>query len=317
MNANTNSCALIRYHLNDLEAVESSTTTRVAVGDTLFYTIRVENKRPGGVTGVRVTDSLPSSVQFESAFSGQGTCTNFGNSVVCEIGSLASGGQAEVTIFASMHATAHLTNHVLISANETDPVLTNSAAAAPTIDPHREQPQNLAITALRVPKRVRLTANHPVLTQLVAVEIQNRSSSAESITNLAGVVTLEVQALSNSCPDLVPFLLTQPPQPRLPLLLQPKAKVSVFFSVIFSTNCVPDAKATTQSAAHNDYVYRATVDQEIVNDNRDTYPADDVCPRAALGKVTTAGSPIKDLGCGGKIYGGKFGAAVVTDVIVK
>ena len=316
-NAGTNSCALVRYHLNDLAVLASATTNRVAVGDTLYYNILVENNRSGGVTGVRVTDSLPSSVQFESAFTGQGTCTNFGNSVVCDFGSLASGGQAELTIFASMRATAHLTNHGLVSANETDPGLTNSAAVSPTIDPLREQPHNLAITALRVPKRVRLSANHPTLTQLVAVEIQNRSPSVEQITNLAGVVTLEVQALSNSCPDLVPVLLARSPQPRLPLFLQPKAKLSVYFTVTFSTNCVPDAKATTQSAAHNDYVYGAMVHQEVVNDYRDTFPADDVCPRAALGKVTTAGGTIQDLGCGGKIYGGKFGAPVVTDVIVK
>jgi len=317
LNAGTNSCALVRYHLTDLGVVETANPNLVAVGDMLYYNVLVENDRPAGVTGVRVTDSLPSSVHFQSVFTGQGTCTNIGNQVICDLGSLASGGQATVTIFASMHATAHLTNHVLISANETDAGLTNSAAMAPTIDPLREQPHNLAVTALRVPKRVRLSARHPALTQWVAVEIQNRSPSVEPITNLAGVVTLEVQALTNSCSDLVPVLLTHAPQPRLPLLLQPKAKLSVYFSVTFSTNCLPDAKATTQSAAHNDYVYRATVHQEVVNDNRDTYPPDDVCPRTALGKVATAGRIIKDLGCGGKIFGGKFGAPVVTDVIVK
>ena len=316
-NAGTNSCALVRYHLNDLAVTESATTNLVAVGDTLYYNILVENNRPAGVTGVRVTDSLPSSVQFESAFSGQGTCTNIGDQVICDLGSLASGGQAVVTIFASMRTTAHLSNRVLVSANETDPGLTNSATTVPTIDPLREQPHNLAVTALRAPKRVMLNARHPVITQWVAAEIQNRSPSVEQITNLTDVVTLEVQALTNSCPDLVPVLLTHAPQPRLPLLLQPKAKLSVYFSVTFSMNCVPDANATTPSAAHNDYVYRATVHQEVVNDNRDTYPPDDVCPRAALGKVTTVGGIIKDLGCGGKIYGGKFGAPVVTDVIVK
>ncbi len=317
LNAGTNSCALVRYHLNNLGVVETATTNLVAVEDTLYYNILVENDRPAGVTGVRVTDQLPSSVHFQSVFTGQGTCTNIGDQVTCDLGSLASGGQAEVTIFASMRATAHLSNRVLVSANETDPGLTNSATAAPTINPLREQPHNLAVTALRAPKRVRLSARHPVIAQLVAVEIQNRSPIAELITNLTGVVTLEVQALSNSCPDLVPVLLTQSPQRRLPLLLQPKAKLSVYFSVTFSTNCVLDAKATTQSAAHNDYVFGAMVHQEVVNDYRDTYPADDVCPRAALGKVTTAGSTIRDLGCGGKIYGGKFGAPVVTDVIVK
>ena len=224
-----------------------------------------------------------------------------------------------MTIFTSMHATAHLCNSVQVSANETDPVLTNSAIACPLIDALRETPQNLAVTAIRAPKRVVLDAAHPELTQLVAVEIQNRSSHMEPITNLTGVVTLEVRALTNSCPDLVPVLMTERPQARLPVSLAPKAKLKVYFRVMFSKTCVPDPRKTTPSAAHNDYEYVAQSHQEAVDDNLSTFPQDTVCPRAAVGKVTTAGGVIKDLGCGGPlpVLGGYRGAPVVTDVIVK
>ena len=317
VNNGTNACGLVRYHVNDLAVLEAASPDLVAVGETLYYSILVENDRLQAVTGVRLTDQLPSSVQFQSVFTTRGICTNSGDQVVCDLGSLASGGQVEVTIFAALHATAHLCNSVLVSANELDPVWTDSARACATLDAMREQPQNLAVTAIRAPARVGLTAAHPEMTLAVAVEIQNRSPNAEVITNLTGVVDLEVRSLTNSCPDLVPVLLTEPPQARLPIRLASKAKLTVYFNVRYSQDCVPDPLATTRLADHNDYEYVATVQQEMVNDNRDTFPKDDICPRAPVGKVTTAGGTIKDLGCGGRKPLGGLGAPVVTDVIVK
>ena len=317
VNDGTNACGLVRYHVNDLAVLEMASSNLVAVGDTLAYSILVENDRLQAVTGVRLTDQLPSSVHIQSAVATQGTCTTNGDLVVCDLGSLASGDQVLVTIDAALHATAHLCNSVVVSANETDPVWTNSASACATLDPAREQPQNLAVTAIRAPARVRLTAAHPETTLAVAVEIQNRSPHAETITDLTGVVDLEVRSLSNLCPDLVPVLLTEPPQARLPIRLASKAKLLVYFNVRYSQECVPDPLETTRSEDHNDYEYVATAHQEMVNDNRDTFPKDDACPRAPVGKVTTAGGTIKDLGCGGRKPLGGLGAPVVTDVIVK
>jgi len=313
----TDVCAVVRYHVDDLGVLATVSSNLVAVGDTLDYTVHVDNQRLNGVTGVRLTDQLPSSVHFQSVFSTQGTCTNSGDLVVCDLGSLASGGQATVTLSTTMRATAHLCNAVMVSANETDPVLTNSALACATIDPVRERARNLAVTAIRAPQRVMLSAKHPAVTLLIAVEIQNRSPAVEQITNLTGVVTLDVQALTNSCPDLVPVLVTKPPQARLPVLLAPRAKLVVYFNVRYSTDCVPDPLATKPSKAHNDYAYVAHVHQDVVDDHRDTFPQDDVCPRSAVGNVMTAGGTIKDLGCGGQKPLGGLGAPVVTDVVVK
>lgn len=310
-------CALVRYHVNDLSVLASASADHVAVGDSLYYSVIVKNHRLAGVTGMRLIDQLPSSVHFQSAFSTQGTCTNIGDQVICELGSLASGGQAAVTIFASMHATAHLCSSAMVSANETDPALTNSAIACATIDLLREVPQNLAVTAIRAPKRVVLDATHPETTKLVAVEIQNRSPNAEQITDLNGVVDLKVRSLAGTCPDLVPVLLTESPQAQLPVLLSPKAKLKVYFRVTYARDCVPDALKTIRFEPHNDYEYVALSHHDAVDDNRDTFAEDDICPRSALGNVTTAGGSIKDLGCGSKIFGGGFGKPVVTDVIVK
>ena len=315
----TDACALVRFHVDDLAVLATPSPNRVAVGDTLYDSILVENHRYQGVTGVRLIAQLPSSVGFQSVFPTQGICTNDGDRVICDLGSLPSGGQVAVTIFSALHATAHLCNNVLVFANETDPVLTNSAVACATLDPVRERTQNLAVTAIRAPQRVLLNAKHPVVSLLVGVQIQNRSSHVESITNLSGVVDLEVRSLTNSCPDLGPVLLTERPQARLPVSLAPKGKLLVFFRVTYSQDCVPDPRRTKPAERHNDYEYVASVQHDRVDDNRDTFPQDDICPRAAVGKVTTAGGPIQDRGCGGKlpILGGFLGAPVVTDVIVK
>jgi hypothetical protein len=178
-------------------------------------------------------------------------------------------------------------------------------------------PQNFAVTAIRAPKRVVLDATHPEATRLVAVEIQNRSTHVETITNLNGVVDLEVRSLTNSCPDLLPILLTDPPQARLPVFLLPKAKLAMYFNVRYSKDCVPDPRETKRSDVHNDYEYVASSHQEAVDDNRGTFPQDCTCPRSPVGNVTTAGGTIKDLGCGSRKPLRGLGWPVVTDVIIK
>ena len=93
VNNGTNACGLVRYHVNDLAVLEAASPDLVAVGETLYYRILVENDRLQAVTGVRLTDQLPSSVHFQSVFTTRGICTNSGDQVVCDLGSLASGGQ--------------------------------------------------------------------------------------------------------------------------------------------------------------------------------------------------------------------------------
>jgi uncharacterized delta-60 repeat protein/uncharacterized repeat protein (TIGR01451 family) len=313
----TEACAIAQYHVADLAVSETASLNPVAVGDTFYYAVEIENNRADGVTGVRLIDDLPSSVDFKSAYLSQGTGTNVGNRVVGELGFLASGGKATVTIFVTMHATAHLCNTVVVSANETDPNLTNAVIACATVDAAREAPRNLAVTRIVAPKRVVLSPSRPEKTQVIAVEIQNRSPRVEQIADLNGVVDLEVRSLTNSCPDLVPVLLMERPQAQLPVFLSPHAKLKVYFRVTYSKDCVPDPDKTDRSEVHNDYEYVARVNRAVVDDNRDTFPRDDTCPRSPAGSVTTDGSRIQDLGCGGKVYLVGFGAAIVTDVIVK
>jgi len=90
--------------------------------------------------------------------------------------------------------------------------------------------------------------------------------------------------------------------------LKPNGKLNVFFNVTFSTNCVPDS---VKGAGHEDFSYTATVDHTALDDNADTVPANDTCPRPP-------NPSIGDKGCGNKDPVTKqLGAPVQTDVFLK
>ena len=183
---------------------------------------------------------------------------------------------------------------------------------------------DLAIVALKAPRRVVLSRKRPNKTVRVTVLIQNRSQRSETITNLNGLVTLEVQALTNApnaCPNLPGIVLTHKPQKPLPITLLSKRTLTVFFEVAFGTNCVPDpAKSTGPNPNHIDYRYVATVNHAAIDGNADTHPEDDVCPRSVTPPYEIDPNPdgtIKDRGCGGRKPDRTLGADILTDVVVR
>jgi len=82
----------------DLAVTKSDSSDPVVAGETLTYTLLVTNKGPSNATGVTVTDTLPSGVGYVSATASQGSCTQAGSVVTCELGTLASGTGATVII---------------------------------------------------------------------------------------------------------------------------------------------------------------------------------------------------------------------------
>ena len=100
----------------------------VGVGENLTYTADVLNQGPQDATGVTFTDTLPSSVNFVSATSTQGTCTQSHLIVTCTIGSLASAFDSAVSIVVTPTVTGTITNSMSVAANETDLVPANNTA---------------------------------------------------------------------------------------------------------------------------------------------------------------------------------------------
>lgn len=116
----------------DLSITKTDSPDPVAVGGTLTYTLTVENLGPNNATGVTVTDTLPSSVTFVSATSADATCTNAGRLVTCDVGTLASGDTATITITVTAQQEGNITNSAAISGDQSDPVPGNNTASEET-----------------------------------------------------------------------------------------------------------------------------------------------------------------------------------------
>jgi uncharacterized repeat protein (TIGR01451 family) len=79
----------------DLEVAKSAAPSPVVKGEQLMYTLTVTNHGPILATGVELVDTLPGSVTFVSASPG---CSHVSGVVTCDLGDMASGTNAVITI---------------------------------------------------------------------------------------------------------------------------------------------------------------------------------------------------------------------------
>ena len=104
----------------DLSVTKADSPDLAVVGEEVTYAITVINIEQQDATGVILTDNLPSGAEFVSATSGQGTCEHNSGVVTCDIGTLASGESATVTIVVTYPDQAVYINEAGAQANEID-----------------------------------------------------------------------------------------------------------------------------------------------------------------------------------------------------
>jgi hypothetical protein len=194
---------------------------------------------------------------------------------------------------------------------------TNSCTFNVTVQTVAPEPHDMAVINLKAPKVVNLSDKILAQGKRVVVQIQNRSSQAETIPDratLAELVELQVISLGEGCPTPSTGLIDAPPN-VVPRTLKPKQKLNVFFNVIFNCANNPD-----KGAGREDFRYVATVHREALDGKADTHPECDVCPRPPLpgGVDPNPDGKVKDKGCGNKDkLTGQLGADVLTDVFMK
>jgi uncharacterized repeat protein (TIGR01451 family) len=116
----------------DLSLTKSDSPDPVGVGQTLTYTLTAHNGGGDDATGVQVVDDLPAGPAFVSATASQGTCARSGSQVTCDLGNLANGAGATVTIKVTPQSEGTLTNTARVSGTESDPNGANNEATQDT-----------------------------------------------------------------------------------------------------------------------------------------------------------------------------------------
>ncbi|HET6505589.1 MAG TPA: isopeptide-forming domain-containing fimbrial protein [Baekduia sp.] len=118
----------------DLGVVKTGPAS-AAAGGQIAWTIVATDHGPSAATGVTVTDALPDGVTPVSATPTQGACAIAGATVTCALGSLASGGAAQIQLVGTIAADrvgATLTNGAEIRGDQPDPVAGNDRSSATT-----------------------------------------------------------------------------------------------------------------------------------------------------------------------------------------
>jgi uncharacterized repeat protein (TIGR01451 family) len=119
--------------LADLSITNSDSPDPVGVGQTLTYTLTVHDSGPADAPNVRVTDALPAGVVYQSATPSQGSCAQASGTVTCDLGTIANGGGATVTIKITPQTAGSITDTASVTNTGTvDPSSANDSASAST-----------------------------------------------------------------------------------------------------------------------------------------------------------------------------------------
>jgi uncharacterized repeat protein (TIGR01451 family) len=116
------------------------------VGQALTYTMSVSSTGPDNATGIVVTNDLPDDVTLASVTATQGGC--FGtDTIVCNLGTIANGASATVTISVIAIQAGSITNVFKVEANEADSNLANNTATVTTTIIGAQPPDTSIISA--------------------------------------------------------------------------------------------------------------------------------------------------------------------------
>ena len=124
----------------DLSLTNTASPNPGQAGVTLSYRLFVTSNGPAAATNVQLADVLPGGVAFGSVTTTQGSCNGTGP-VNCNLGGLAVGGTAVVTINVTPSAPGEIVNSATVTASESDPdPFDNTATATTPIQPAAASP---------------------------------------------------------------------------------------------------------------------------------------------------------------------------------
>jgi trimeric autotransporter adhesin len=113
-------------------AVTLGMPAAATTGLALTWTATITNKGPNAAQGVTLVSTLADSLIVQSTTPSQGSCVG-GNEVSCDLGSLASGATAKVTVMAIPSVSGTIESTAVVSSESYDPNQANNQATATTV----------------------------------------------------------------------------------------------------------------------------------------------------------------------------------------
>lgn len=133
---NTASATTTVKLVGDLKLASKADVEPVLLGQGIVYTLSVTNAGPYDTSSVQLTNQLPAGIQWVSSLASQGACSTVGQTVTCNLGTLAMGVEAEVKVNGLAVATGLMTNVTGVASAQADPNLAdNLAKVATTVVP--------------------------------------------------------------------------------------------------------------------------------------------------------------------------------------
>ena len=178
----------------DMAISQVASPSPAVAGQNVTFTITVSNAGPAAASSVTVTDTLPTGTTLVSASAG---CTNASGTVTCNVGALASGATAPLTIVVHTTAAGSITNNASVSAAEADPSSANNTSSA-TVTVNAAPPTSADVSITQAASAGAVTAGDAVTFTLTVANAGPASASGITVTDTlpAG---LTVTAMSPSC----------------------------------------------------------------------------------------------------------------------
>jgi hypothetical protein len=128
----TSSTSFVLNYTSDLSVNLADAPDPVFIGSNLVYTITIANGGPFDSPGAFLTNTLPGSVALKAATTSQGTLATNGNPITANLGPIANGHQAVVTLTVAPQATGPITNMAAVAGITPDSSLGNNTALTST-----------------------------------------------------------------------------------------------------------------------------------------------------------------------------------------
>jgi len=235
----------------DLAISQVASPSPATAGQNVTFTITVSNAGPSAASSVTVTDTLPAGTTLVSASTG---CTNASGTVTCNVGALANGATAPLTIVVHTTAAGSITNNASVTAAEADPSSANNTSAA-TVTVNAAPPTTADVGITQSASAATVTAGDQVTFTLTVSNAGPAAASGVTVTDTlpSGIA---VAAMSPSCANSAGTLtcnvgsLASGASTQLTVTLQTSAAGSITNTAsVRATQADPNNANNTSSAA--------------------------------------------------------------------